>query len=397
MSLKEALIFLKESYFTVLNDITYSITMFLFLVLGILYPKFAEYSSLVPPFLIYVYGGTGTRKTTTVMSMLNPFEFRTASFEDTLASVVEQFRNMELGCFIIDDMKIVDKNALVIVNKIIRMVGDSTTQGLKMRGNNVITQTVRSACVMTGEHELHLQESSMARILCLPYNSGTVNLTKLSELSAMRSELCTAILKVIQRTMQNYDFMEKLCEDVLKKRSELNMKFLDKKLHGRYIDMMAWLIAMYNVLESYFKEECVDFAFDYVSNIEKLIETQHLKYRVDPTSIFAEMLFGMAEENFLDICNENEFSAGKTTDIIDYQEEWFIITRKVFSKMLRYAQEKDVVISFSEKTLRAELLANSILKQYSGKNTRELRKGTGKGSGYYIRKNELKKYRYGGF
>ena len=112
MSRKELYTFIADHYFNALDDGVYGITMFLFFMLGILYPRLVEFSDLIPSFLLYICGGTGTRKTTTSMMLLNPFDFETGSFEDSLTSCVELFRQTPLGCFLLDDLKRADSEAL---------------------------------------------------------------------------------------------------------------------------------------------------------------------------------------------------------------------------------------------------------------------------------------------
>lgn len=390
MKLREACSFIVNCYFKVLNNMTYSVTMFLFFVLGILYPRLSTYSDLLPSFLLYMQGCTGTRKTTTAMVMLNPFDFQMSSFEDSITSVVELFRQTPVGCFIIDDLKNLTVESRQILNKAIRLVGDVTTQSRKMRGGKVLDQNISALCSITGEIKLLLQESSIARVLILAYDKATVNLSKLNELQANKSKLCMAVLTIIQRFMNEENIIEKLCSAVIKNRHILNLQY--QNIHGRYIDMMAWLEAMYDIISKYFAEAGINLDFDYKTGIETLIYNQYLSYKNDPVSVFANCLFGLYNSNGLAVYTESEFSAEKQADIVDYGAEWFIATGKVFNKIIQYSETIDCSVDFSEKVLRAELFSAGVLKQHNGKNTYELRKNGNRCSGFCIRKNRLQEY-----
>lgn len=393
MNRKELYTFIAEYYFNALDDGVYGITMFLFFMLGILYPRLVEFSDLIPSFLLYICGGTGTRKTTTSMMLLNPFDFETGSFEDSLTSCVELFRQTPLGCFLLDDLKKADSEALQILNKMLRLVGDVTTQGRKMRGGKVLEQNISSLCVVTGEIELHLQESSMARILVLQYDKNTVNLDELKHLQSNKAKLCSALICVIQRLMQDKEIIVTLCDKVIQTRGVLMEKFKDNRIHGRYIDMMSWLMTIYNIIMQYFAEEGLKIEFDYEEKLQNLIFQQHLAYSNESVSVFAKCLFELYQNNGLSVFTESEFSMGNHhPDIIDYNSEWFIASGTVFKKVKSYAESIGLYINFSEKKLRADLLNAEILQQRNQKNTYELRKGNNRCSGFYIRKNLLMKY-----
>lgn len=390
MKLRESCDFIVNCYFKVLNNKTYSVTMFLFFLLGILYPRLSSYSDVLPSFLLYIQGYTGTRKTTTTVSMLNPFDFQMSSFEDSITSVVELFRQTPVGCFIIDDLKNITVESRQILNKVIRLVGDVTTQGRKMRGGKVLDQNISALCVITGEIKLLLQESSIARVLILSYDKATVNLSKLNELQENKSKLCMAILTIIQRLMNEENLIETLYGAVIKNRHVLNCQYQD--IHGRYVDMMAWLESMYNIISKYFSEVGTNLDFDYKQGLETLIYNQYSSYKKDTVSVFANCLFGLYNNNSLSVCTESEFSAGKQADIVDYGTEWFIATGKVFNKIIQYSETIDCSVDFSEKALRTKLFSAGVLKQHNGKNTYELRKKGNRCSGFCIRTNKLRTF-----
>ena len=389
LSEQEVYAFVKDCYLAVLNNPLYAITMMLFLILGFLFPRIVAASDIQPDFLLYIVGGTGTRKTSTVSAMLNPFGFTSASFEDTLASVTELFRNMPLGCFIVDDLKRATPDAIKIFNKILRIAGDATTQSYKVRGGKVITQGFSSLCVITGERELHLQESSMARVLILPYDKETVNLDGLSYIQRNESKLRAAMLKIIQGLMQKPNLIDNLCNSVKEKRNELRIKYCDEKIHGRYYDMLAWLISIYNIVSVYFEKAGYPLNTKYPQLLQELVFNQNFRYANDPVRLFATYLVDLQNSNGLKIISEMEFTQGHEADVIDYNEEWFIASGVVFNKIRNRAEFVGEPLDFSEKQLRSELYDAQILKRRNGKNTYELRKGGNRLSGFYIRKSAL--------
>lgn len=392
MTQKQVYEFIAHRYFPVMKNKVYSITMFIFLILGILYPRFLEESDYVPSFGLYIYGRTGTRKTTSVMAMLNPFREQGASFEDTLASIIALFKGLPLGCFILEDLKEITPEAIAVINRVIRLIGDITTKSNKMSGSKIVSNPISSLCAITGEERLHLQESSMARLLLLEYDSDTIDLFKLEALEKSQSELCTAVIFIIQKFISNTDIIGDIRSKVIDYRSELTAKLQPIEVHGRYITMISWLTVIYEMLHTWMKDSGIEIDFNYAEEIEKFVLEQHYTYKKDPIMIFSKSLFDLLSCNGLSIITEAEFAAGKHADIIDYDSEWFIASGIVYNKIKQYVEREENTLPFSEKALRASLSKKEILKERNGKLTYELRKGGNRCSGYYIRKNLLKGY-----
>ena len=388
---KEGYLFLYNNYLPVCNNSTYSMTILIVVILGIMYPRILEEADIIPAFGLYIYGNTGTRKTSSIMSMANPFCNLGSSFEDTPASVFEHFKNIDLGCYIMDDLKEITIEAISVLKRLVRLIGDKSTRGSKMVGRKAQEANISSMCIITGEHELHLQESSMARLLLLEYTNDTININKLAILQNNQVQLRSALLACIQDLMNDIDFIECLCSNVYLKRMELNKEFQQHDVHGRYIDMMAWLTSMYELMADKFKEYKLELDFNYLAEIKELIFKQYVKYRCDIVQTFTLCLLGMYQCNLLTVCNETDFSSGKYVDIIDYGDEWFIASGRVYNKIIEYADKLQITLTFSEKAMRNALFNAQILRQINGKNTYELRKNGYRCSGFYIRIHLLKK------
>lgn len=355
MTQKQVYEFINYHYFPVMKNKVYSITMFIFLILGILYPRFLEESDYVPSFGLYIYGRTGTRKTTSVMAMLNPFRERVASFEDTLASIVELFKTLGLGYFILEDLKDMTPEAIAIINRIIRLIGDTTTQSNKMSGGKVLNKPISSLCVITGKEKLHLQESSIARLLLLEYDSNTVDLAKLETLEKSQSELRTAVIFIIQQFISNKDIIGDIHSKVIEHRNKLTAKLQTREIHGRYVMMVSWLTVIYEMLHMWMADVGIEIDFNYPEEIEKFVLEQHYAYKKDPIIIFGKSLFDLLNCNEFSIITEAEFAAGRRADIIDYDSEWFIASGTVYNKIKRYVERDQNTLNFSEKALRASL------------------------------------------
>lgn len=393
LSTSEAFAFLRDVWLKILNEKAYSITFLLFLILGILYPKLLEYSTLLPSFLLYIRGLTGTRKTSSAIEMMNPFGFPMGSFEDTIASIASNLKQLSLGCFILDDLKAVTSEANIVINKVLRLVGDITTQGKKMRGGKVIDDRISAVCVVTGEVEPRLQESSMARMLVLPFDETTVNLDILTCVQQDKAKSTSSLIHLLVEVVRDQNIVPDLCGEVVKNRLLLQQKYTGEHIHGRYIDMMAWLISTFDIIMRYFVNNGSAIDFDYKAAIQDLIFRQHLAYHNASISVFARCLFELYDRNGVSVCTEAEFCKGQRADIIDYNTDWFIASGIVFEKVKQYAEKIGLTINFSEKRLRSELFNAKILKQVNGKNTYELRKEGNRCSGYYIRKNILLQFK----
>lgn len=388
---KELFEAINSIYLHVLKKPVYSLTLFFFLIMGIFYRCLRELDGLVPSFILYIQGGSGTGKTSSTMPLLNPFELPTASFEDSKSATARLFQETGSACFVIDDLKFMNRDSEDLINLILRMAGDNTTQRRRVSGNKVSKSEISCLCAITGEVKLNLQPSSLARMLVIEYDRDTVDFTVLNEFRMNKDKIITALLALVQKIISDDIFVETLVSGICEKRHAFTKTNKYTNMHGRYVDMIAWFTAMHEMIAPYFSAVGIPLYEKYPQEIEELIVSMWTANKSDPTTVFGKLLFEMINLNMLTLVPESEFANGKPCDIVDYGDILFVASGTVFTKLKHHADEIGLYINFSEKQLRNELLNTGILQQHNGKNTLELRKGSGRCSGFYIRKNKLRK------
>jgi len=171
-------------------------------------------------FTLWVYGGTGTMKSTLSALALNHYGPRwddkhmPAGFLDT-ANRLEQKAFVAKNVILIIDDYAPQKNSrdqqeyIRTAARIVRDVGNQTGRG-RMTADTTARRTYypRGLVIITGE-DLPQSEGIMGRLFVVEMNRGDVNIERLSELQNRQAELCHAMSGYLQWVLANQDTLKK--------------------------------------------------------------------------------------------------------------------------------------------------------------------------------------------
>lgn len=217
-------------------------------------------AGIEPNFLIWEYGGTGTRKTSTALLFLchfGNFNGKTppASFKDTANAIERKAFATKDAVLLVDDYypeitrSESDKMAQ-IAQRILRMYGDRIGRGrLKSTIEFQKEFPPRGMGLVTGE-DVPVGQSSVARFLGVEILQGDVDLEKLTEAQRNSSLLAEAMRGYIEWLIPQ---MEELPNILLKKFVEKRDYFQKSAAHGRLGEAAAWLDVALEMMLKYFE------------------------------------------------------------------------------------------------------------------------------------------------
>ncbi|AKA70867.1 bifunctional DNA primase/polymerase [Clostridium scatologenes] len=217
-------------------------------------------AGIEPNFLVWLYGGTGTRKTTTALLFLchfGKFNGKTppASFKDTANAIERKSFATKDTVLLIDDYhpessKYESEKMAQIAQRILRMFGDRIGRGrLKSTIEFQKEYPPRGEAIVTGE-DIPVGQSSVARFLGVEILQGDVDLEKLTEAQNKSSLLAEAMLGYIKWLIPQ---MEELPNTLSEKFAEKREHFQKSAAHGRLGEAAAWLAIAFEIMLEYFK------------------------------------------------------------------------------------------------------------------------------------------------
>jgi len=213
---------------------------------------------LEPNFVVWLYGGTGTRKTSLALALLSHFgNFATktppASFKDTANAIEKRAFATKDTLLLIDDYhpessKYESEKMAQVAQRILRMYGDRVARGrLKSTLEFQRSFTPRGMALVTGE-DLPQGQSSVARFAGVEMLQGDVNLELLTWAQQNAGLLSEAMSEYIRWLLPQMDQLpEELAEDF---RSGRGM-FQNGENHGRLGEAAAWLYIGFSAMLTY--------------------------------------------------------------------------------------------------------------------------------------------------
>jgi hypothetical protein len=217
-------------------------------------------AGIEPNFLIWEYGGTGTRKTSTALLFLchfGSFNGKTppASFKDTANAIERKAFATKDAVLLVDDYypeitrSESDKMAQ-IAQRILRMYGDRIGRGrLKSTIEFQKEFPPRGMGLVTGE-DVPVGQSSVARFLGVEILQGDIDLEKLTEAQKNSGLLAEAMRGYIEWLIPQ---MEELPDILLEKFVEKRDYFQKSAAHGRLGEAAAWLAIAFEMMLKYFE------------------------------------------------------------------------------------------------------------------------------------------------
>lgn len=344
-----------------------------------------------PQFSIFIKGRFNRGKSSSVKALINPWNGQTFSFEDTEAVLKQALKLYRDVLLIIDDMSKSKRPGMMSKNeRIIRLAGDTTTSAQKMMGGKIDNSNVTCMPLITGEVIPQLQNSSYTRMLILSYDDDEVDWDILTELQENTSLTTWFYIKFLQFSMSTDDFTEELLKLFAKYRAKYREKFKKYDISNRYVDICAWILAMWTKVREFFASmgKQVDES-SFVMDFEKLMMKTGMKYSQKSSSqLFLMALFNLIENNRLNIVSFAEAKDGAVFDIFEKDGIYFIKSGVVFDKVKGYCDSLNIDFYESERSIRKELDSYGLIQKFRDYTTTEFKDRNNRGvSGFYLLKN----------
>lgn len=358
--------------------------------LSLLKPRFCECNT-APSFALALIGITGSRKTTVASNLANPMAMNSCCFEDSAAAIRHDLKTTKAGCLIIDDFKNNSKPYNDKFEELLRLTGDITSTGKRMYDkddNDYIT----AMTVITGEKIPTLQSSSYPRVLFLDIDADTINCDSLTNLQENIGTYISFVAHFIQYFIANKNItaiINKMCDI----RNKVMQSVDFNGIHGRYCDMYAWLITVWEEFDEFMTNNNVCLTFDYKKRLHTAIINQHLRFENDPVHMFINAFFELMDSNsFIKVTGN--YNDNIDFDILERDDKFFIVSGKVYSKICNFYKASGISFDFGERTLRKKLFENGFLERTNNKKLTSERKykNNRSVSGYWLYKNNLENY-----
>lgn len=266
--------------------------------------------SKLPEFVVWLYGFTGTRKTTIAKlfaSYFGDFDNRvTASFNDTYSSIELKAYKLKDSLMLLDDFCPQQsfketQNINTIAEKVVRAYGDRTSRGRLNVTMESHTQFIpRGMALITGE-TIVPGNSTVARVVPLELKKESVNLEQLTE-AQKNTELLTVVMREYILWIANEvdsnraDFLETIKENYKCFLDEIKVDAIET--HGRTYEAFAWLLVALDMMYQFHcshgvisKDEADEGIEEAKSEFLELIKAKHELSKSDnPVDLFIETI-----------------------------------------------------------------------------------------------------------
>ena len=264
-----------------------------------------------PNFVLWVYGLTGSRKTSASLAFLNHFgnfssNIPPASFKDTANAIELKAHTLKDSLLLIDDYhpNIDGSDARKLAStaeRILRMYGDRVGRS-RMRADTTLNKTYkpRGMAIVTGE-DLPKGASSTARYIGIEIKRDDIDLEILSKLQKEHKKLAEAMAIYIDWISKNIERVQSFIDE---KFDELKVKYKKEITHGRISDAVVWLSVSFELLLT-FLYECMFICNDEVEMLKSsneqvmrnILKNQEVLYR----SQEVELMFIDALEEMINL------------------------------------------------------------------------------------------------
>lgn len=349
-------------------------------------------------FGIYLQALRHTGKTSVALALTDPLKAHSGSFEDTIASIKHRLKHERDIIVLTDDMSKLSRPGMNDkCEQLIRICGDENTSACKMVGNKIYDESIDCLSLFTGEQLPRLQASSYPRMLIVKLDRDEVNWEHLSVLQNSTDLTYSFYIHFIQHTIYTSDFTDVLKCKFLKYRSIYLDKFKAYNLNNRYADMISWILSIWDLLVIYLHSHEINMrSDDFIEWLEKMILEQGVKYSVKTASdMFLRALFNLIADNELNIVSISEAKQGKSFDLIDMGDKYFVKSKYVYEQVVAYYKGLNTDFYFSERNVRSDLYKNNLLLklQNTSNLTVEFKTSSNKSvSGFYLMKNNAREF-----
>lgn len=342
-----------------------------------------------PNFVLWVYGLTGSRKTSVSLAFLNHYgnfssNIPPASFKDTANAIELKAHTLKDSLLLIDDYhpNIDGSDARKLsstAERILRMYGDRVGRS-RMRADTTLNKTYkpRGMAIVTGE-DLPKGASSTARYIGVEIKREDINLDILSKLQKEHKKLAEAMAIYIDWISKNVELVQSFIDE---KFDELKIKYKEETTHGRINDAVIWLSISFELLLTFLYE----YMFICVNKIEELrlsneqvikniLKNQEALYRNQEV----ELMFIDALEEMINLgklCllpvkkqkDDNQIISNYSGKFIGYYDKEFLYLydSTMYSEVETFLKGKGQSISVSVNTLLKMLRDKNYIKTEEG-------------------------------
>ena len=342
-----------------------------------------------PNFVLWVYGLTGSRKTSASLAFLNHFgnfssNIPPASFKDTANAIELKAHTLKDSLLLIDDYhpNIDGSDARKLAStaeRILRMYGDRVGRS-RMRADTTLNKTYkpRGMAIVTGE-DLPKGASSTARYIGVEIKREDINLDILSKLQKEHKKLAEAMAIYIDWISKNIERVQSFIDE---KFDELKVKYKKETTHGRINDAVIWLSVSFELLLTFLYEYmfiCDDkFKKLRLSNeqvIKNILKNQEALYRNQEV----ELMFIDALEEMINLgklCllpvnkqnDDNQIISNYSGKFIGYYDKEFLYLydSAMYAEVETFLKGKGQSISVSVNTLLKMLRDKNYIKTEEG-------------------------------
>lgn len=342
-----------------------------------------------PNFVLWVYGLTGSRKTSVSLAFLNHYgnfssNIPPASFKDTANAIELKAHTLKDSLLLIDDYhpNIDGSDARKLAStaeRILRMYGDRVGRS-RMRADTTLNKTYkpRGMAIVTGE-DLPKGASSTARYIGIEIKRDDIDLEILSKLQKEHKKLAEAMAIYIDWISKNIERVQSFIDE---KFDELKVKYKKETTHGRINDAVIWLSVSFELLLTFLYEYmfiCDDkFKKLRLSNehvIKNILKNQEALYRNQEV----ELMFIDALEEMINLgklCllpvnkqnDDNQIISNYSGKFIGYYDKEFLYLydSAMYAEVETFLKGKGQSISVSVNTLLKMLRDKNYIKTEEG-------------------------------
>ena len=342
-----------------------------------------------PNFVLWVYGLTGSRKTSASLAFLNHFgnfssNIPPASFKDTANAIELKAHTLKDSLLLIDDYhpNIDGSDARKLAStaeRILRMYGDRVGRS-RMRADTTLNKTYkpRGLAIVTGE-DLPKGASSTARYIGVEIKREDINLDILSKLQKEHKKLAEAMAIYIDWISKNVELVQSFIDE---KFDELKIKYKEETTHGRINDAVIWLSISFELLLTFLYEymficddEIEELRLSNEQVIKNILKNQEALYRNQEV----ELMFIDALEEMINLgklCllpvkkqkDNNQIISNYAGKFIGYYDKEFLYLydSTMYAEVETFLKGKGQSISVSVNTLLKMLRDKNYIKTEEG-------------------------------
>ncbi|WP_215634792.1 DUF927 domain-containing protein [Clostridium baratii] len=371
-----------------------------FVLLGLVYLspllEFIKLSTKLPEFVTWIYGSTGSGKTTLARQFLAHFgDFKNslpASFNDTYSSIELKAHRVKDALMVLDDYcpqaSYKESQAMdTTAEKIIRAVCDRVSRG-RMNINLESQQQFipRGMLLITGE-TLISGHSTVERLIPLEIKRNDINWDKMSKSQNDMEALSRCMRGYIEYLLeQANDDINSLSEIIVSNYNEYLKFFRENSApsHGRTYEAFAWVATGLNIGMQFFRDiELIteDDISKYMEEaLEKFLDIIYMKSsnvaENKPSKIFIESLKDIVSSSTISILNlDTREVTGSTKCIKGYcdSEYYYFNYSEIFSIVNQRLKNEKVYLPFNSRKMLKELTNDDvILKDSNGGNPKKV-------------------------